>query len=107
MDRHLKVGLFKNWSAASLNQRGEREIHPLLEIPTQSEALSADELHQITGSSRKREQIIWLELNGWVFVKNRAGEPIVGRLYARLRLTGLHPTALADQNSGPNFAMVK
>lgn len=79
----------------------------MLEIPTPSETLSPDELHQITGSRRKREQIIWLELNGWVFVKNRAGEPIVGKLYTRLRLTGLHPATLADQNSGPNFSMVK
>lgn len=82
-------------------------MHPTLEIPTLSETLSPDELHQITGSSRKREQITWLELNGWVFVKNRAGEPIVGRLYTRLRLSGLHPATLADQNSGPNFSMVK
>jgi Domain of unknown function (DUF4224) len=81
-------------------------MHPMLEIPNLSETLSPDELHQITGSSRKREQINWLELNGWVFVK-RAGEPIVGRLYTRLRLSGLHPATLADQNSGPNFSMVK
>jgi hypothetical protein len=82
-------------------------MHQALENRFHPETLSMDELQQITGATRKRDQIDWLENNGWVFLKNRAGDPIVGRIYARLRLSGLHPATLADQNSGPNFSMVK
>jgi hypothetical protein len=60
-----------------------------------SETLDADEISTISGCSRKADQVEWLNRNGWVFFKNRAGEPIVGRLYARLKLAGINPAMLA------------
>ncbi|MDK6078963.1 DUF4224 domain-containing protein [Massilia varians] len=67
----------------------------IFEMPLPSETLSPDEISDISGCSRKSDQIDWLMQNGWVFIKNRAGAPIIGRLYARLKLAGINPAALA------------
>lgn len=66
----------------------------LFEMPLASETLSADEVQEITGAARKTDQVGWLETHGWHYLRNRAGEPIVGRLYARLKLAGLSPQTL-------------
>ena len=67
----------------------------LFEMPIASETLAAEELQAITGAARKADQISWLELHGWHYYRTRGGEPIVGRLYARLKLAGISPQALA------------
>ena len=79
----------------------------IFEMPISSETLAQDELVQITGCSRKGDQIEWLSCNGWTFHKNKSGEAIVGRLYARLKLAGITPAALAT-NSGwvPDFSAI-
>lgn len=59
----------------------------------EDELLSADELVRITGYRRARAQRDWLTNKGWIFETNGAGEPIVGRWYARLKLAGVKPTA--------------
>ncbi len=66
----------------------------IFEIPIESETLTAAELMQITGCARKSDQIEWLSSNGWLFHKNRAGEAVVGRLYARLKLAGITPSTI-------------
>lgn len=66
----------------------------LFEMPLVSETLTAEELQDITGAARKAEQVGWLEAHDWHYVRNRGGEPIVGRLYARLKLAGLSPQTL-------------
>ena len=66
----------------------------IFEMPIKSETLEPDELVQITGCSRKNDQIEWLLSNGWTFHKNKAGEAIVGRLYARLKMAGITPAEL-------------
>ncbi|WP_223818586.1 DUF4224 domain-containing protein [Pseudomonas aeruginosa] len=38
------------------------------------------------------KQIEWLENHHWNYETNAVGRPIVGRVYARLRLAGVHPT---------------
>lgn len=63
-----------------------------------SETLSGEELQQICGCARRNDQIAWLNAAGWTYVQNKAGEPIVGRLYARLKLAGINPVGL--QHSG-------
>lgn len=68
-------------------------MNAIIESPLQSETLTPDEVVDISGCSRKGDQIKWLIGNGWAYVKNRAGEPIIGRLYARLRLAGINPAA--------------
>lgn len=67
----------------------------IFELPISSETLSEDEVSDISGCSRKSDQIEWLTKNGWVFFQNRAGAPKIGRLYARLRMAGINPASLS------------
>ncbi len=53
------------------------------------ETLSAEALARITGAARRDLQIEWLKKNRWHFNVNRGGDPIVGRLYANLKLSGV------------------
>ena len=68
-----------------------------------SETLSHEELVEITGSAWAAKQIAWLDENGWKHHKNRAGAPIVGRLYARMRLAWITPQAATAQAWAPDF----
>lgn len=69
-------------------------MNAILETALQSEMLTPEEVQTISGCGRRGDQIKWLKQNGWTFVTNRAGDPIIGRLYARLRLTGINPATL-------------
>lgn len=76
----------------------------IFELPISSETLSEDEVSDISGCSRKSDQIEWLTKNGWVFFQNRAGAPKIGRLYARLRMAGINPASLnAPATTGWQF----
>lgn len=66
----------------------------VFEMPIKSETLAPDEIQEITGCARKGDQIEWLVSNSWEFHRNRAGEPIIGRMYARLRMAGITPAAM-------------
>lgn len=59
----------------------------------QSETLSEEELTAITGYQLPSKQIQWLTENRWEFVLTGARRPIVGRVYARLKLAGVKPSA--------------
>jgi len=72
----------------------------IFQVPIQSETLSPDEVGEISGCARKSDQVDWLTSNRWVFFKNRAGTPVVGRLYARMRLAGINPSTLAGAADG-------
>lgn len=72
----------------------------IFELPLNSETLSDEEVSEISGCSRKSDQIEWLAKNGWVFFQNRSGTPKIGRLYARLRMAGINPAALATPAAG-------
>lgn len=79
----------------------------IFEMVISSETLAPDEVWQITGCQRKGDQVEWLTINGWAFHKNKAGEPIVGRLYARLKMAGINPAALATSGGWmPDFSKV-
>lgn len=67
----------------------------VFEFPLASETLTADEVQAITGCTRRADQVAWLAREGWAFVRTRSGDPVVGRFYARLRLAGIVPQALA------------
>lgn len=56
------------------------------------ELLTDDEVAAITGYLTPSKQIQWLALNGWQHVLNGARRPVVGRVYARLKLAGLRPS---------------
>jgi len=72
----------------------------IFEMSLQSETLNADELQDISGAARKSDQVEWFKRNGWVFYLNRAGLPVVGRLYARMKLAGINPATLAVIDGG-------
>lgn len=49
----------------------------------------------------------WLDKNGWAHHLNRAGKPIVGRLYARLRMAGLRPETFVHHGGWtPDFQSI-
>lgn len=62
-----------------------------LQIP--SETLSEDELAAITGYKTPSFQRQWLTRNAWEHVLTGAQRPVVGRVYARLKLAGVKPSA--------------
>jgi hypothetical protein len=80
----------------------------VFEMSLPSETLTAEEIQQITGCGRRGDQVAWLRAAGWTYVTNRAGEPVVGRLYARLRLAGITPSALmATGGWAPDFSSLR
>ncbi len=60
----------------------------------QSETLADEELTTITGYQIPSKQIQWLTDNRWEFVLTGARRPVVGRVYARLKLAGVKPSAV-------------
>lgn len=60
----------------------------------QSETLADEELATITGYQIPSKQIQWLTENHWEFVLTGARRPIVGRIYARMKLSGVKPSAV-------------
>lgn len=60
----------------------------------QSETLADEELATITGYQIPSKQIQWLNENHWEFVLTGARRPVVGRVYARLKLAGVKPSAV-------------
>lgn len=64
------------------------------QIGLKSETLDDDELVAITGYRLPSKQIDWLTRKGWQFVTNGANRPVVGRVYARLKLAGVKPSTV-------------
>lgn len=75
----------------------------MFQLTLESETLTSEELQAITGCARKGDQVAWLEAEGWNFFRNRGGDPVVGRLYARLRLAGITPAGGTGVGQTPNF----
>ncbi|MEF9672285.1 DUF4224 domain-containing protein [Pseudomonas sp. PCH446] len=59
----------------------------------QSETLTEEELASITGYQIPSKQLGWLANNGWQYALSGARRPVVGRVYARLKLAGVKPSA--------------
>lgn len=72
-----------------------------------SETLSPEELVEITGCRTPRGQLEWLGENCWKHHKSRAGAPVVGRWYARLKLAGITPQATTAEVWAPDFSGVQ
>lgn len=84
-------------------------IAPLLALP-QADALqlSADELAALTGTPQTALQLDWLRANGWAHTLTRAGKPVVGRLYANLKLSGVEVATMVQPSAWqPNFAAIQ
>lgn len=73
---------------------------------SETEFLSPEELMEVTGYKHVASQREWLDKNGWRYVVNAAGRPIVGRWFARMRLAGVQPTLTGGvlASTQPNFA---
>jgi hypothetical protein len=61
----------------------------LFDLQAADLTLSRDEVSTITGHARSQGQIDWLKLYKWHHHVNRGGEPVVGRLYATMKLSGV------------------
>jgi len=81
-------------------------VTAIFELPIPSETLAADELSEITGARTSDGQRSWLDANRWKYHTNRAGRPIVGRMYARLKLAGIEASALTPQAWAPDFSQI-
>jgi hypothetical protein len=79
----------------------------MFEFPAMSEILDGDELAQITGCARKSDQASWLKKQRWVHILNKAGIPIVGRMYARMKLAGIEPASLSKSDAGWSLDLSK
>lgn len=66
----------------------------------QAEILSDDELADLTGYKRRADQRKWLKDRNWAFVESRGGRPLVGRMFARMKLGMVNPT-IVEQNPPP------
>lgn len=62
-----------------------------LPMETPSEFLSKEELEAMIGAKSSKKQVEWLASHGWKYELNAAQRPVVGRIYARLRLAGVKP----------------
>lgn len=79
----------------------------LFEMSIPTETLTHEELVDITGCARRADQIEWLTSNGWTHHRTRAGEAVVGRLYARLKMAGINPAGLASAGWAPDMSAVR
>jgi len=77
----------------------------LLPLPAANETtLTPEEVKRITGASEKKLQIAWLTANRWKHTTDRHGVPVIGRLYANLKLGGLDmENIVADVEWEPNL----
>lgn len=66
----------------------------------QAEILSEDELAEITGYKQRVHQRKWLKDRNWVYIESRGGRPLVGRMFARMKL-GMVNAAIVDTNPPP------
>ena len=66
----------------------------------ETEILSDDELADLTGYKARAYQRRWLTDRQWVFVESRGKRPLVGRMYARMKLGMISPT-VADHPPPP------
>ncbi|PIB57808.1 DUF4224 domain-containing protein [Pseudomonas sp. 2995-1] len=65
-----------------------------------AEILSDEELADLTGYKRRSDQRKWLNDRNWVYVESRGGRPLVGRMFARMKL-GMATTTIVDPNPPP------
>lgn len=81
----------------------------LLALPATGELQLCDaELESLTGATQARLQIDWLRGNGWAYTLTRNGKPVVGRLYANLKLSGVEvATIVRPDHFEPNFAAIQ
>lgn len=58
----------------------------------EAEILSDDELAELTGYKQRAYQRRWLDARKWIYIESRGKRPLVGRMYARMKLGMVSPT---------------
>ncbi|WP_072365986.1 DUF4224 domain-containing protein [Pseudomonas sp. NFACC10-1] len=66
----------------------------------EAEILTDQELADLTGYKHRAHQRKWLNDRNWIFVESRGGRPLVGRMFARMKL-GMAPAPAGDHNPPP------
>ena len=80
----------------------------LFDLQAADLTLSRDEVATITGHARSQGQIDWLKSYKWHHHVNRGGDPVVGRLYATLKLSGIEAKSMIlPEAQQPNFAAIQ
>lgn len=57
----------------------------------EAEILSDEELADLTGYKQRAHQRKWLKDRNWIFIESRGGRPLVGRMFARMKLGAANP----------------
>ena len=66
--------------------------------------LTIHEVEEITGRKTNQKQREWFNVRGWIYETSASGRPIVGRIYASMKLGGTTPTIGAFRPPRqPNF----
>ena len=80
----------------------------LLALPARDELqLSEDELARLTGTPQTARQLEWLKANGWAYSLTCGRRPVVGRLYANLKLSGVEvATMIQPQEWTPDMMAI-
>ena len=77
----------------------------LFDMPAADLTLTSDELAKITGHARAQGQLDWLKAYRWHHHINKAGQPVVGRLYATMKLSGVEVKHMIQPEAWqPDFA---
>ncbi|MFT0212868.1 DUF4224 domain-containing protein [Pseudomonas sp. F1_0610] len=71
------------------------------------EILSESEVAELTGFKTSVKQQDWLHNNGWAYHLNGARRPIIGRLYARMKMAGNHKIDEEPAYTGWKFDLSK
>ncbi len=92
---------------ATLNAQKRPLAQPAVGYTTRSlpkaieaEIFSDEELADLTGYKQRAHQRKWLRDRNWVFIESRGGRPLVGRMYARMKL-GMTNPAFTEQLPPP------
>lgn len=81
----------------------------LLPLPEADQLqLTPEELERLTGAAQTALQLEWLRTNAWAYTLTRAGKPVVGRLYANLKLSGVDVATIVQPSAWqPDFSAIQ
>ena len=67
----------------------------------EAEILSDEELADLTGYKQRAHQRKWLKDRNWIFIESRGGRPLVGRMFARMKLGAANNPIQVEQSLPP------
>lgn len=90
LESDIDAWISGKWSGREMQARSA-PLTQILDAPMESEVLRADEVAAISGHKSSIDQAKWLTANSWRFHVSGEGKPVVGRMYARLKMCGIEP----------------